>query len=63
MSEKAKIPTDSMRRAFYEVSDKLPALKKQAIALHDEDLLKSVKKMEEGLKEVSQQLDEKYIWD
>lgn len=63
MSEKTKLPNTDMRRAYYEVSDKIPELKKQAIILKDDDLLASVKKMESALKEVHQQLEEKYIWD
>lgn len=65
MSNPAKktLPDTNMRRAYYEVSDKLPALKKQAELLQDKELFNLVKEIENKLKKVYQKLDEKYFWD
>lgn len=60
---KKPLNSTNMRKAYYEASDRIPELKRQAKAIGDEDLEKVAREIEAKLKEYHEILEIKYLWD
>lgn len=61
--QKKPLDSDYMRKAYYELSDRVSILKEAAEKLGDDDILAEVKKLEEARDTIYKTLDSKYLWD
>ena len=60
---KIKLPSDAVRKAYYELSDKISQAQEVLRKLDDPEIKAELKKLEEARDNLYALLDQKYIWD
>lgn len=60
---KIKLPNDGVRKAYYELSDKISQAQEILKKLDDPEIKAELKKLEESRDNLYALLDQKYIWD